>query len=146
PHSVAMRIIDHLEAVKVEHENGQALPIAGAAKAFIELFGEEAAIRQPGQGIVPGQIARLYFRGIELSAVSDGKANGDYDQDGRASRDCEVDPSVVPIVRQDLMFRQTHIDDQGKALHDPIGHKPLSAVLSATRQKRSSIGQGYPSE
>jgi hypothetical protein len=41
---VAVRVVDHFEAIEVEHENGHPLRIAGATKTFIELFGEEAAV------------------------------------------------------------------------------------------------------
>jgi hypothetical protein len=56
---MAVHVVDHLEAIKIEHENGQSLRFAEAAKIFIEFFGEKAAVRQPSQGVVPRQIVCL---------------------------------------------------------------------------------------
>lgn len=56
---VALCAFDRLEAIKIEHENGQLLPIADGAKMFIEFFGEETAVWQLGEEIVPRQLTRL---------------------------------------------------------------------------------------
>ena len=59
---VAVHVVDRLEAVEVEHQNRQLPRRADAAKIFIQLLAEETAVGQPGQGIVPRQIARLLLR------------------------------------------------------------------------------------
>jgi hypothetical protein len=57
--AMTVQIVDHLEAVKIEHENGQPLRIAGSANAVVEFLGEEAAVGKSGQRVVAGQIAGL---------------------------------------------------------------------------------------
>jgi hypothetical protein len=45
---MTMQIVDHFEAVKIEHENGHSLRIAGSANAVVEFLGEEAAVGKSG--------------------------------------------------------------------------------------------------
>ena len=58
---VAVNIVDGLETVEVEHQNGETSVRAVTPKIFIELFLEEAAIRQGCQRIMPRQMVRLAF-------------------------------------------------------------------------------------
>jgi hypothetical protein len=50
---MAVSIIDQLETIQVEHEDGGPLGLTDMAQAFIKLFGEEATVRQPGQRVMP---------------------------------------------------------------------------------------------
>jgi hypothetical protein len=56
---MAVQIVDRFETVKIEHKNGSSVSVGGPAQIFSELFIEEAAIGQSGQGVVPGQVARF---------------------------------------------------------------------------------------
>jgi hypothetical protein len=57
--SVTVRVVDHFEAIKVEHQNGQPLRVADAAKTFIELSAKKRRLGSPVKGSCRGQIARF---------------------------------------------------------------------------------------
>src|ERR1700688_376203 len=47
---VTVPVVDRLESIKVEHENGQPLRIVDAAQIFVYFFGKEAAVGQAVRG------------------------------------------------------------------------------------------------
>ena len=57
---VAERVVDPLEAVDVDDHHRAATAVAGAeGDVLIELGAEAAAVEQPGQRVVVGQVAKL---------------------------------------------------------------------------------------
>src|ERR1700730_8919863 len=56
-----MRVLNPLKAIKAKHQNSDLVGVAGAAKACIKFFFEQATVRKSGQRIVSRQIARFSF-------------------------------------------------------------------------------------
>ncbi|HEY2248455.1 MAG TPA: hypothetical protein VGH70_13510 [Bradyrhizobium sp.] len=58
-----MGVIDELEAVEIEHQNCERLLFARPVELFDKPFFKKAAVGQPGQGIVTGEVARIELCG-----------------------------------------------------------------------------------
>ncbi len=60
---VAQRIIDVLEPVEVDQEQGAAFaPVGGVAQRLIQRLAHQGAIGQAGKGVEPGKPADFLFR------------------------------------------------------------------------------------
>ena len=58
---MAQRIVDRLEAVEVDHQEGAASPpLLGVAQCFSQPFGQHHPVRQTGQRIVAGKISDFF--------------------------------------------------------------------------------------
>jgi hypothetical protein len=61
-HGVAVDVVDQLETVEFHHENGHLMRRAGGTETLLKPFLEKPTVRQSGQRVVPGEIARLQLR------------------------------------------------------------------------------------
>src|SRR5512147_1065070 len=100
---MAMRVVDCLEAVEIEHEHSHLSSVAvypddGALDAITE----QAAVGEPGQGIVLGQIAHPLLAALALGNVVD-------------DRDVPLDLAGV-------------ISDRANRLFDDVNRSVLSAI------------------
>jgi hypothetical protein len=59
---VTVSVVDRLETVEVEHQNGHLMRSTGGAETLFKLFLEEMTVGQTGQRVVPRQIACLALR------------------------------------------------------------------------------------
>jgi hypothetical protein len=71
PRRVAEGIVDQLEAVQVEEEDGDRLPLAArAGERRREAVGEEVAVRQPGQHVVERPMGKLGLGPLPQAALA----------------------------------------------------------------------------
>ena len=69
---VAERVVDVLEAVEVEHQDRAAMAVAlGRSQRAVELLLEAAAVEQPGQRVVVGEVLQLALEALALGDVDD---------------------------------------------------------------------------
>ena len=69
---VAERIVDLLQVVEVDHEQGSLRPIAPSAPHVrLELALEAAPVQPPREGIVVGQVVQLFLVAAALADVQD---------------------------------------------------------------------------
>ena len=82
PGGVPERVVDELEAVDVEHEDGEVDPVAApAGQRLVEAVEREGAVRQPGERVVQRGVARHLLAPVAL----------DGDDDQRRERGEELD-------------------------------------------------------
>jgi hypothetical protein len=68
---VAQRVVDDLEAVEVEKDDGHpALAPARAAQRLAEAVEEQRAIGQPGEPVVQGAVGELQLGALALGDVA----------------------------------------------------------------------------
>ncbi len=67
---MAERVVDVLEAVEVEEEDGEELVVvaARAAQGELEVVTQERAVRQARQAVVEGRVAEVIFARLQLGA------------------------------------------------------------------------------
>src|SRR6185312_3771689 len=68
---VPERVVDELEAIEVDHQQGELMRLPlGLGDCLGDAVLEQQAVRQPGEDVVRGEVAQLPVSGLEaLSAV-----------------------------------------------------------------------------
>ena len=98
--AVAHRLVDHLEAVEVEEEDGEPLPPPlGAGQRRPQMPEQQAAVGQVGQRVVVGQVLDLVRGGEDPLALVLEQPGHHADPDQRLEQEVER-PEIGRVVHR----------------------------------------------